>query len=97
MVIFRNGNPIKLTKDELFAAYEEQEHLYDVENIENFLNEKCLADIPKDVVDNLAYKLREVLDDTASITGIDDHILEAIKELAEEEPIVSMIKLCLEW
>lgn len=96
MVIFRNGNPIQLTKEELFAAYEEQEHLYDIENIENFLKENSLTDIPKDVIDNLAYKLREIMDDAASDTGIEDHIVSAIKELAERDHLISMIKLWLE-
>ena len=44
MKIIRNGKEIELTEDELFAAYQEQEVLFDVQNIEqnmqNYLDEQ---------------------------------------------------------
>lgn len=35
MKIIREGKEIELTPDEIFQAYLEQEHLFDIQNIEN--------------------------------------------------------------
>lgn len=68
MKIIRNGKEYELTGNELFNAYLEQEHLFDVQNIEenmeSYLTEEEYEAL-KDCTwfkDNLAYELRHLQD-----------------------------------
>lgn len=73
MIIYRsNERPIELTADELYQAYLEQEHKFDVMDIEDILDqltdEECLDmyDVEKsvliDYVDEIAEKKRRNMD-----------------------------------
>lgn len=52
MFIERNGMPIELTADELFKAYEEQEFLFDVQNIKENMSCELDEDEYDALVDN---------------------------------------------
>lgn len=63
MKIIRDGKEIELTSNELYLAYEKQQHLFDVENIEdnmsNYLNEKQYGKYKnnREFIDFAAYEL----------------------------------------
>lgn len=69
MKIERNGMEYKLTADELWAAYSEQQHINDITNIELNLDNNLSDEQIKEVENNseflseAAYALRSNLDD----------------------------------
>lgn len=73
MKIEREGIQYVLSPQELYEAYEEQEHLYDEQDIRNELNERLLSAID-DEDERQADPLRELIDDE-----------EAISEMAHEK------------
>lgn len=64
MKIIRDGKEIELTKDELFNAYMEQENIFDIQNIEdhmeNYLDESeyDLLKDNKEFIEEAANELR---------------------------------------
>lgn len=64
MKIIRDGKEIELTKDELFKAYMEQENIFDIQNIEdnmeNYLDESeyDLLKDNKEFIEEAANELR---------------------------------------
>lgn len=48
MKIIRDGKEIELTSDELFLAYQEQERLFDIQNIEDNMSGGYLKEIDED-------------------------------------------------
>lgn len=61
MTIIREGKEIELTKEELFKAYMEQENVFDIQNIEDNM-ENYLDESEYDLLkDN-----KQFIDDTAS-------------------------------
>lgn len=68
MKIIRNGQEIKLTKEELHKAYIEQQHILDMSyiklNIENYLDEDEYEKLRdnQEFIEDAAYELRENLD-----------------------------------
>ena len=68
MKIIRNGQEIELTKEELNEAYEEQQHILDIQNIqsniEHYLDEDEYEQLRdnQEFIEDAAYELRENLD-----------------------------------
>ena len=104
MVIERNGIKVKLTEEELYEAYREQQHLNDMENIKENLAEfvpEKLHVIREDteLIERATTKLREMLDagveygysvETAIVETVMDSFnrLLEIKDLYKQESIV---------
>lgn len=69
MKITRDGKEYELTRAELWAAFDEQQHLNDISNIdlnvENYLSEEDMKTIGnlKEFYDDAAYALRSNIDD----------------------------------
>lgn len=69
MKISRDGKEYELTQAELWAAFDEQQHLNDISNIdlniENYLSEEEMNTIGslKEFYDEAAYALRSNIDD----------------------------------
>jgi len=87
MEIYRGGRVIKLTEQEVFLAYQEQEKIYDMENVrenmETYLDsESCLKlkENPN-FIEEAAYLLRIYLDKNNMDYGY--ALTEAIKDAAE--------------
>lgn len=78
MFIERNINgtkaKLKLTSQELISAYYEQEHVFDVEDVETVLKDesdgKTYNSVSVDLIlenkDSIAYRMRDMLDDYCS-------------------------------
>lgn len=68
MKITRNGQEIELTKEELQQAYEEQQHILDISNIqlniEHYLDENEYEKLRdnQEFIEDAAYELRRNLD-----------------------------------
>lgn len=87
MKIKRNGQEYELTEKELFQAYLEQEHIWDVDYVSNWSSDwEEFDDMSKDelldAIDEIAYKMRRIADKT----GISDFdaLTTAIEEYLEE-------------
>lgn len=91
MEIYREGKKIILTEQELFLAYEEQEHIYDMENVrENMETYLTKEQYPKlkgnqSFIEQAAFLLRTYLDEN-NMT-YEYAIVEAIKDTAESVEI----------
>ena len=87
MEIYRFGKKIILTEQELFLAYEEQENIYDMENIrENmkaYLTPESYLKLKENqnFIEEAAYLLRTYLD--KNNMTYEYAIAEAIKDVAE--------------
>lgn len=87
MEIYRNGKKIILTEQEVFLAYEEQENLYDMENVKENMKAYLTAEQyvklkeNKSFIEEAAFLLRTYLDKN-SMT-YESAIAEAIRDAAE--------------
>ena len=81
MIIKRNHMEIELTPNELLAAYYEQQHLFDLSDVEtfadmcddNYKGQPYINDIRDPAVaEEVAKKYREVLDNNPSDSWFDD-------------------------
>lgn len=66
-MVLRTGKP--LTKEELFEAYEAQEHLYDVQNVTAYLNTLMESgdlgeELHEEAIEEIAYSSRKIQDDS---------------------------------
>lgn len=91
MEIYREGKKIILTEQELFLAYEEQENIYDMENVsENmgaYLTKEQYSKFKenKKFIEKAAFLLRTYLD--KNNMTYEYAITEAIKDAAESVKI----------
>lgn len=91
MEIYREGKKIILTEQEVFLAYEEQENLYDRENVrenmETYLTAEQYVKLKgnKSFIEEAAFLLRTYLD--KSNMTYESAIAEAIKDVAESVKI----------
>jgi len=91
MEIYREGKKIILTEQELFLAYEEQENIYDMENVrENmgtYLTKEQYSKFKenKKFIEKAAFLLRTYLD--KNNMTYEYAIAEAIKDAAESAKI----------
>lgn len=91
MEIYREGKKIILTEQELFLAYEEQENIYDMENVsENmgaYLTKEQYSKFKenKKFIEKAAFLLRTYLD--KNNMTYEYAIAEAIKDAAESVKI----------
>lgn len=74
---------IKLTEHEMWDAYREQEHEFDMEDVRHWLEEDE-QELTDEQIDDAAYWAREWMDDNDTIAEIrwniiDDAIKEALK------------------
>ena len=87
MEIYRDGKKITLTEQEVFLAYEEQENLYDRENVrenmETYLTAEQYVKLKgnKSFIEEAAFLLRTYLD--KNNMTYEYAIAEAIKDAAE--------------
>ncbi|EOS40289.1 hypothetical protein C808_01260 [Lachnospiraceae bacterium M18-1] len=87
MEIYREGKKIILTEQEVFLAYEEQENLYDRENVrenmETYLTAEQYVKLKgnKSFIEEAAFLLRTYLD--KNNMTYESAIAEAIKDAAE--------------
>lgn len=87
MEIYRDGKRITLTEQELFLAYEEQENIYDRENIrenmETYLTAEQFVGLKENqsFIEEAAFLLRTYLD--KHNMNYECAIAEAIKDAAE--------------
>ncbi len=91
MEIYREGKKIILTEQEVFLAYEEQENLYDQENVrenmETYLTAEQYVKLKgnKSFIEEAAFLLRTYLD--KNNMTYEYAIAEAIKDAAESVKI----------
>ena len=91
MEIYRDGKKITLTEQEVFFAYEEQENLYDMENVRENMGTYLTAEQylklkgNKSFIDEAAFLLRTYLD--KNNMTYEYAIAEAIKDAAESVKI----------
>lgn len=91
MEIYREGKKIILTEQEVFLAYEEQENLYDRENVrenmETYLTAEQYVKLKgnKSFIEEAAFLLRTYLD--KNNMTYESAIAEAIKDAAESVKI----------
>lgn len=91
MEIYRDGKKITLTEQEVFLAYEEQEHLYDVENVrenmETYLTGEQYVKLKENqnFIAEAAFFLRTYLD--KNNMTYESAIAEAIKDAVESVKI----------
>lgn len=91
MEIYREGKKIILTEQEVFLAYEEQENLYDRqnvrENMETYLTAEQYVKLKENqsFIEEAAFLLRTYLD--KSNMTYESAIAEAIKDAAESVKI----------
>lgn len=84
MEIYRDGRVIELTEQEIFLAYQEQEHIYDMENVkgnlETYLPPEDYVKLKenKRFIEEAAYLLRRYLD--KNNMSYEFAIAEAIKD-----------------
>lgn len=87
MEIYRDGKVIELTEQEVFSAYEEQENIYDMENVrenmENYLDLGSYLKLKEnqEFIEEAAYLLRTYLDKNSM--DYEFAIAEAIKDAAK--------------
>lgn len=91
MEIYRDGKKITLTEQEVFFAYEEQENLYDMENVRENMGTYLTAEQylklkgNKSFIEEAAFLLRTYLD--KNNMTYEYAIAEAIKDAAESVKI----------
>lgn len=91
MVIYRDGKKITLTEQEVFLAYEEQEHLYDVENVRENMGTYLTGEQyvklkeKQSFIEEAAFLLRIYLD--KNNMTYESAIAEAIKDAVESVKI----------
>lgn len=91
MEIYRDGKKITLTEQGVFLAYEEQENLYDMENVrenmETYLTAEQYVKLKgnKSFIEEAAFLLRTYLD--KNNMTYESAIAEAIKDAAESVKI----------
>ncbi|MCI8728026.1 MAG: hypothetical protein HFG66_18400 [Hungatella sp.] len=87
MEIYRDGKKITLTEQEVFLAYEEQENLYDMENVKENMGSYLTAEQyvklkeNQSFIEKAAFLLRTYLD--KNFKTYEYAIAEAIKDAAE--------------
>ena len=69
MTIERNGQPIELTADELMKAYYEQEHNFDMQDVQEYIEEyddETIFSVDKarlfELIDDIATEERRLMD-----------------------------------
>lgn len=91
MEIYRDGKKIILTEQEVFLAYEEQENLYDMENVKENMGTYLAAEQyvklkeNQSFIEEAAFLLRTYLD--KNCMTYEYAIAEAIKDAAESAKI----------
>ena len=91
MEIYREGKKIILTEQELFLAYEEQENIYDMENVRENMGTYLTAEQyvklkgNRSFIEEAAFLLRTYLD--KNNMTYESAIAEAIKDAAESVKI----------
>lgn len=100
MIIKRTLNgiqvEIELTANEVISAYEEQEHIYDVKDIQTILDDEYDDDMYEgvpvkslmDKADDIAYKYRKIIDESEFPLHWREAAEQAISNFIKEEKLL---------
>lgn len=90
-----NGKMTEITLDshELYRAWAEEEHIFDVENVRNFLEDNAGLSVPQftdDQIDRMARRSAEYMDDNDTVSEILwDCVSDAVEYVMQEDGLSS--------